>query len=205
MKQWTQKQLEKEGYKIINMVIEKADISMENYGVAVLQMGLKGSGYGCTYGGYVLGIGYLGAKYFDGSNAGMESILRIMDVVGVESFADIKGKYIRAATTGCGKSVKIIGNILEDRWFDIKSFYDDKNSENILAKRDWIPYSKEPPKYSGEYIVTVMDKHKNRKIVHRYYWGNNVWGTILDCESDFEVVAWLPNPKEPWKGDIKLI
>lgn len=111
------------------MVIDHVDISMKDYGVAVLQMGLKGSGYGCVYGGYVLGHGHLGAKNFDGSNAGMESILRIMDVVGVDTFTDIKGKYIRAATKGCGDSLKIIGNILEDKWFDIKSFFDDKRNE----------------------------------------------------------------------------
>lgn len=58
------------------------------------------------------------------SAKGMESIMRIMDVVGVEALEDMKGKYVRIASKGLGSSVKIIGNIISDKWFDYESFFE---------------------------------------------------------------------------------
>ena len=55
--------------------------------------------------------------------------MRIMDTVGVEKFQDLKGKYVRVATKGWGDSVKIIGNIIKDKWFDVETFFAD-NKEN---------------------------------------------------------------------------
>ena len=52
--------------------------------------------------------------------------MRIMDTVGVERFQDLKGKYVRVATKGLGSSVKIIGNIIKDKWFDAETFFADK-------------------------------------------------------------------------------
>lgn len=126
MKQYTEKELENLGYKIENALIKSADISMADHGCITLSIGLNGSGWSCVFGGYCLGHGYLGAKEFDGSGKGMESIARIMDVVGVSYFNSMKGKYVRVATKGWGSSIKIIGNIIKDQWFDIESFFEDK-------------------------------------------------------------------------------
>ena len=111
------------GYKIQNALIKSVDLSMQDHAVMTLSMVLNGCGWGCTYGGYALGQGYLGSDDFDGSAKGMESIMRIMDVVGVERFNDLKGKYVRVATKGWGTTVKIIGNVLTDHWFDIEEFF----------------------------------------------------------------------------------
>ena len=64
--------------------------------------------------------------FFDGSAAGMEYLIRIMDTVGVEKFQDLKGKYVRVANKGWGSSVKIIGNSIKDKWFDSETFFADK-------------------------------------------------------------------------------
>ena len=127
MIKWTKNTLKTEGYDIENAKIEYVDLSMADHGVLDLSMGLNGNGWGCVYGGYVLGKGYLGAKEFEGSKKGMESIMRIMDVVGVSRFNDMKGKIIRAAIKGWGEPVKIIGNVIEDRWFDAGSFYSESD------------------------------------------------------------------------------
>ena len=73
-----------------------------------------------------------GAKEFSGYGPGMESIARIMDTVGVAKLSDLKGKYIRAAITG-DKRLKIIGNIINNKWFDIESFFEDvqANDEKV--------------------------------------------------------------------------
>lgn len=133
MKNWTaskipdsnQSSLTETGYEIENAKITSANLSMADHGVITLSLILEGAGWGCVYGGYVLGKGYLGADEFEGSAKGMESIMRIMDVVGVEKFNDLKGKIIRVAIKGWGDSVKIIGNVISDKWFDIESFFKD--------------------------------------------------------------------------------
>ena len=103
----------RDGYKIINMQITYVDLSMSDYG----------SGYSVVYGNHWLGHGYLGAKEFDGNEKSMPYIMNIMNVVGVERFNDMKGKYARIAFKGLGSSTKIIGNIIEDKWFDPESFF----------------------------------------------------------------------------------
>lgn len=125
MKKWTLEELEENGYKIENVEIESVDLSMADHGCLCLEMVLKGYGWGCVYGGYALGYGYLGCEddFFDGSAQGMESIIRIMEVTGCERFNDMSGKIIRVATKGWGSSVKIIGNIIKDKWFDAETFY----------------------------------------------------------------------------------
>lgn len=128
MKKYTQEQLTESGYMIKNALITNVDLSMADHGCLTLAMTLEGGGWGVVYGGYCLGKGYLGADddFFDGSASGMEYLIRIMDTVGVEKFQDLKGKYVRVATKGRGSSVKIIGNIIKDKWFDAETFFTDK-------------------------------------------------------------------------------
>lgn len=128
MKKYDYRQLVEAGYNIENAIIEKVDLSMADHGCLTLAMTLSGYGWGVVYGGYCLGHGYLGAEEFDGCPSGVESIMRIMDTVGVERFQDLKGKYVRVATKGWGGPVKIIGNILRDKWFDIETFFSDKEN-----------------------------------------------------------------------------
>ena len=54
----------------------------------------------------------------------MESIARIMDTVGVTKLSDLEGRYIRTAVAE-DRRLKIIGNIINDKWFDIESFFKD--------------------------------------------------------------------------------
>ena len=51
--------------------------------------------------------------------------MRVMDTVGVASFKELFGKYVRAAVnfSDDGGRVDIIGNIIDDKWFDIKDFF----------------------------------------------------------------------------------
>lgn len=116
-------QLIADGYKIENARITGVDLSMEDHGCFTLNMWLDGGGWGCVYGGYCIGHGYLGAKKFDSSAKGNEYIMRIMDTVGVSKFSDLEGKYVRVATKGLGSTVKIIGNIIKDQWFDPEQFF----------------------------------------------------------------------------------
>lgn len=128
MKKYNYDQLVTSGYKIENALIKSVDLSMADHGCFTLSMSLSGDCWGVVYGGHCLGKGYLGAAddFFEGSAAGMEYLMRIMDTVGVETFQDLKGKYVRVATKGWGDSVKIIGNVIKDQWFDAETFFIDK-------------------------------------------------------------------------------
>ena len=112
--------------EILNAKITKAELSMADHGCLTMWLTLEGSGWGCGFGGYCLGKGYLGAKEFEGSAKGMESIMRIMDVVGVKHFTDLKDKYVRAELEGWGGRINRIGHIAEDKWFSYKEFFNGK-------------------------------------------------------------------------------
>ena len=127
MKTWTKEELENCGYKIENAKITKVDLSMADHGCLCAEIVLEGYGWGCVYGGFKIGSGYLGAKEFKGYEHGTEYIMRIMDTVGVSKYNQMANKYIRVATLGWGDTIKIIGNIVEDKWFDAESFFDNKN------------------------------------------------------------------------------
>lgn len=129
MKEWSEKSLAAEGYKLMNAEITCVSLNFKDHGVLTLDLTLSGGGCGVVFGGYVLGHGYLGSENFKGSKAGLEAIMRIMDVVGVDDLIEMKGKHVRVATKGLGHSVKIIGNFIKDEWFDYESFFDDKKQE----------------------------------------------------------------------------
>ena len=132
MKKYTKEQLIASGYSIENALITNVDLSMADHGCLTLKMTLEGGGWGVVYGSHCLGKGYLGADddFFNGSAAGMEYLIRIMDTVGVEKFQDLKGKYVRVAIKIWVDTVNIIGNIIKDQWFDAETFFADKK-ENI--------------------------------------------------------------------------
>ena len=128
MKKYTAKELVNEGYTLENALITSVSLSSADYCSLCLSIGLKGDAWGCVYGGYCLGKIYPDSyekDTYEGSAAGMEAIMRIMDVVGVSRLEDMQGKYIRVAS-----KVKIIGNIVSDRWFDYKTFFADKKEES---------------------------------------------------------------------------
>lgn len=129
MIEWTKESLENTGYKIENAKITFVDLSMADHGCLTLRLCLEGNGWGCIYGGYVLGTGYVGADEFEGSAIGMESIMRIMDTVGCDTFNDMKGEYVRAAVKGWGDRVQIIGHITKNKWFDQESFFKEKKCQ----------------------------------------------------------------------------
>ena len=56
-------------------------------------------------------------------------MMRIMDIVGVDKWEDLKDKYIRVESNGWGGTIKKIGHITDDKWFDIDEFFKSKAKE----------------------------------------------------------------------------
>lgn len=109
--------------EIINMQITETSLTMKDHGCLTFWIHLKGCSIGGSIGGYCIGHGYLGAKHFDGSPNGLEAMARIMDTVGVDTWEDLPGKYIRIKDPGLGGTITKIGNLIENKWFDIKEFF----------------------------------------------------------------------------------
>ena len=134
MKKLTQMELLQSGYQILNAKITDADLSMADQGVLIMRLTLAGNGWSADYGGYVLGVGSLGASEFTGMPKGIEQIMRVMDTVGVAHFKELAGSYVRIAISRSGNGhVHIIGNIITDKWFDIADFFTEEPTDTEVA------------------------------------------------------------------------
>ena len=112
--------------EIINAKITSTSITMADHGCLIFWVTVEGSGFAVSIGGYSIGHGYLGASEFDGNGHGLEAMMRIMDTVGIDTWEDLKGKYIRIESNGLGKPVKKIGHLIDNKWFDIDEFFKSK-------------------------------------------------------------------------------
>jgi len=116
--------------EIKNVKITNVSLTMADHGCLTFYLTLEGDAWGISYGGYCIGLGFLGSDSFTAENGGgLVAMMKIMDTVGVEKWEDLKGKYIRIVDEGWGSSVKKIGNIIEDKWFDIDEFFKNYNKE----------------------------------------------------------------------------
>lgn len=108
-----------------NAKIVGTTISMADHGLLTFFLILKGQGWGVSFGGRCIGKGYLGAEKFEGYDKGLECLMRIMDTIGVERWEDLEGKLCRVESHGWGGDIHKIGNIIEDKWFDLNEFFDE--------------------------------------------------------------------------------
>ena len=116
--------------QIENVKIVDTSITMADHGVLTFYLTVEGNCWGIGIGGYVIGHGYLGADTFEADRGeGLEAMMRIMDTVGVEKWEDLKGKYCRVVCTGWGDGVYEIGNLITDKWFNLKKFFEEKKAE----------------------------------------------------------------------------
>ena len=111
--------------KIVNARIDKVSISMADHACLTFNLYLEGLGWGCGFGGYCIGHGFLGADddEFSASDKGLEAMMRIMNTVGVEKWEDLEGKYVRCVVNGWDDNIDEIGNLIEEKWFNIKTFF----------------------------------------------------------------------------------
>ena len=113
--------------EIENAKISSVSITMEDHGCLTFWIHLEGAGWACGFGGYCIGYGYLDAKEFKAeSGAGLEAMMKIMNTVGVYRWEDLTNKYVRCKISRPGKTIDEIGNIIKDKWFNIREFFKNK-------------------------------------------------------------------------------
>lgn len=61
-----------------------------------------------------------------GTAYGMNLIMRILEVVGVDTWEELEGKYIRIKNAKLGDRVSAIGNLMAEEWVDFDTFGADK-------------------------------------------------------------------------------
>lgn len=114
---------------IENAKIENVSITMADHGCLTFWITLEGDEWDTNYGGYVISHDYLGSETFESSSKGLEAMMRIMDTVGVARWEDLPNHYVRVEYTSLGVPITKIGNIIEDKWFDIKEFFSDEKKQ----------------------------------------------------------------------------
>ncbi len=108
-----------------NALIEDTMLGYEDHGIMTCFLYLDYGDSGAQgAGGYCLDTpkkekdGKFSRK---GVALGMDLIMRILNIVGVSKWEDLKGKHIRVKASLSG--VQAIGNFLKDDWLDFKEFY----------------------------------------------------------------------------------
>lgn len=109
--------------EIKNARITDTMLGREDHGIMTFSVYVHTEHYDCGVGGY-------GLDYYDRSKEtrvftakGLEAISRILEVVGVDRWERLPGKYVRIKDNGWGKPIDEIGNLIEDKWFNLRDFF----------------------------------------------------------------------------------
>ena len=107
----------------MNAKITSTQLGIEDHGCFTWMLFLDlADGCGCGFGGWCL-------DHYDKRldkricGEGATAILEILNVIGVENWEDLKGQYCRVEMTEDGCSIKAIGNIIKDKWFNPKELF----------------------------------------------------------------------------------
>lgn len=88
--------------------------------------------------------GYMaGAQEQKGNGSAIVAMMKIMDTVGVSKWEDLPGKFIRVKTNGWGSTIDEIGNVIEDKWFNLREFYATDKGQAIFVLDERPPEEKE--------------------------------------------------------------
>lgn len=119
--------------RIENARIKDTMLGVEDHGILTAYVHLEGDGWGVGFGGYAMDSWDQSKKRRLGTAFGTEYILRLLDVIGVSKWEDLKGKYCRVETEGLGGGARRIGHITKDKWFDPKALAEEFKDEAVKA------------------------------------------------------------------------
>ena len=114
--------------EIKNYRITSTKLGYESHGIFTFYLHLKGAdGVNVSVGGYALdspdnlGIGLLTKRSL--TFKGITLISKILDTVGVATWEDLHGEYIRVEDNGLGGYITKFGNLFEDKWIDLDDYF----------------------------------------------------------------------------------
>jgi hypothetical protein len=103
-----------------NGKIHSTMLGIEDHGIMTFFVNIDFGGSGQGFGGYALD----GKAGQVGHSKSIQAIRKILQTVDVTQWEDLKGKYVRVRKDKeYGGTIKAIGHIIEDKWFDIGEFW----------------------------------------------------------------------------------
>lgn len=108
---------------IENAKIRSTMLGREDHGIMTFMIYIDARDFSCGVGGFCLDGYDKESKTRVFKAESLEAISKVLEVVGVNKWEDLPGKYIRFEDNGWGSTVTKIGNIIEDKWFDMKAFF----------------------------------------------------------------------------------
>lgn len=109
--------------EIKNARIRSTMLGREDHGLMTFMIYITADGFTCGIGGYCLDDFDPATQTRVFRAESMEAISKVLEVVGVDKWEDLPGKYIRFEDNGRSSTVTKIGNIIEEKWFDLKEFF----------------------------------------------------------------------------------
>lgn len=108
---------------IENGKITKTMLGREDHGIMTFYLFIEFSRGICGFGGYGLDEYDKKTDTRVCSAAGMQAISEIIDCVGVKSWEDLTGSYVRCEHQGWGGKIVRIGNIINDKWVSLEEIF----------------------------------------------------------------------------------
>lgn len=111
--------------QIENALIKSTMLGFEDHGIMTFFLYLEMDGAGVGFGGYALDKWDESKKERVGVGVSLDLLKEIMEVVGVETWEDLKGKHIRVDSEGWGGGALGIGNLIKDKWVYPKKWFEE--------------------------------------------------------------------------------
>ncbi len=109
---------------IKNAQIKSTMLGREDHGILTFYIFVQwDKGTYCGIGGYALDEYDPTTQKRVFRTESMEVISKILDVVGVDSWEKLPKTYIRIKDNGLGSTIDEIGNLMEDKWLNLREFF----------------------------------------------------------------------------------
>ena len=109
--------------EIKNAKIRSTMFGREDHGIMTFMIFVEFDPCTCGVGGYAIDQYDKNTKSRVFTASGLEAISKILEVVGVDTWEQLPGKYIRIKDNGWGSTIDEIGNLMEDKWFNLREFF----------------------------------------------------------------------------------
>lgn len=122
--------------EVRNAAITSTMLGIEDHGIMSFYLYLDYGGSGQGAGGWSLDTPVkIGNTFLRrvGTAEGLSLIMKILDVVGVGKWEDLKGKHIRVKQDHT--AVHAIGNIIKNEWLDFSQFFEEIKEFTKLIER----------------------------------------------------------------------
>lgn len=111
---------------IKNAKIRSTMLGREDHGIMTFMIYIDTDEFSCGIGGFSLDTYDKDTKTRIFRAKSMDAISKILEVVGVDKWEDLPGKYIRFEDNSRSSIITKIGNIIDNRWFDMREFFEKK-------------------------------------------------------------------------------